>query len=147
MHQKQEEEIKQSAYEMSLFGEQQQQNEIHKKFIKAPFSTALMNFSKIPGKVKDFFHQGPDSYPKNESDIEFYNQLFVNMEPSNIHTKTNDGFEMVIQSAQLGPKPVVNRCNPVVSILKDPEGRILNVDELKISIFKGVFPYHQSICL
>jgi len=130
---------KQSAYEMSLFGVQQA-DPLH-KFTKAPVSTTLLNFSKMTSKVRDLFLQGnaAGDSQKVEHDAELCNALIKSIETQNIHTKTNDGFEMVIQSAQLGPKPVVLRCAPINrdAIHYDREGRVVNEKELKKMVFKG----------
>lgn len=126
---------------MSLFGVQQA--DPLQKFTKAPVSTALLNFSKMTSKVRDLFLQGnaTGDSQKVDHDAELCSALIRSIETQNIHTKTNDGFEMVIQSAQLGPKPDVHRCAPINrdAIHYDKEGRIVNEIELKKLVFKGVW--------
>lgn len=84
-------------------------------------------------------HVSPNfNIPMNHASTEeeMSNGLMDSLTSENIHSTLNDGYEMVTK-VDLGPMPVVERGTAVRQIKYDPDGRVLNVDELKKSIFRG----------
>ncbi len=80
------------------------------------------------GKRFEFNHEGDDM-----------SELLDSMNSENIHISINDGFEMVTK-VDLGPMPLVAREMSVCksNIRYDKEGRVVDFEDLKQRIFKGV---------
>ena len=65
--------------------------------------------------------------------------MLDSMTSDNIHSTNNDGYEMVMK-VDLGPMPTVTRgpCVDAAHFQLDKDGRVMDVDKLKASIFRGV---------
>ncbi len=80
------------------------------------------------GKKLEFNHEGDE-----------VSELLDSMNSENIHISINDGFEMVTK-VDLGPMPLVARGMSVSksNIRYDKDGRVVDFEDIKQRIFKGV---------
>uniref|UniRef100_A0A4W3GEL4 TBC1 domain family member 15 n=1 Tax=Callorhinchus milii TaxID=7868 RepID=A0A4W3GEL4_CALMI len=107
------------------------------KFKKDPYVTTLGSFSKVTNYILDAFRSPdvmPQQRPASEMDI---NESIPGLE---INHQEEPGFE-VITRIDIGERPDIQRGEPVSaekwSMNMNPEGKILNPDNLKKIIFKG----------
>ncbi|KAM4573036.1 TBC1 domain family member 15 isoform 2-T2 [Odontesthes bonariensis] len=108
------------------------------KFKRDPYVTTLGGFSKVTNYIFDAL-RGPEEQHQRPPDevADLLGEIIPGLE---INQQEEPGFE-VITRTDLGPRPQVSRGEPLSAEgwtkHQDPEGRMMNVAELKHTIFKG----------
>nr|XP_002123783.3 TBC1 domain family member 15 [Ciona intestinalis] len=140
--------LTQSFDELNLFGENGQQTSSQRRgFLETPISSAYSGLSKVTNYIQDFLNPAEVHYqtrPKHERATLVPDEATEAVGSSRIQIKqeedTAGGFEM-ITCADLGPRSEPTRSLPINEEFwnnhKDEEGRIIDVDEVKRSIFRG----------
>ncbi|EHB12386.1 TBC1 domain family member 15 [Heterocephalus glaber] len=109
------------------------------KIKKDPYTATMVGFSKVTNYIFDSLRgSDPSAHQRPPSEMaDFLSDAIPGLK---INQQEEPGFE-VITRIDLGERPVVQRREPV-SLEEwtkniDPEGRILNVDNMKQMIFRG----------
>ncbi|XP_068168679.1 TBC1 domain family member 15 [Antennarius striatus] len=108
------------------------------KLRKDPYVATLGGFSKVTNYIYDAFRGSEEQHQRPPEEVaDLLGEVIPGLE---INQQEEPGFE-VITKIDLGPRPQVTRSDPLSvddwTKHQDPEGRMINIPDLKQAIFKG----------
>uniref|UniRef100_A0A7N8WRJ8 TBC1 domain family member 15 n=1 Tax=Mastacembelus armatus TaxID=205130 RepID=A0A7N8WRJ8_9TELE len=108
------------------------------KFRKDPYVTTLGGFSKVTNYLFDALRGAEEQHQRPPEEVaDLLGEVIPGLE---INQQEEPGFE-VITRIDLGTRPQVTRREPLSvedwAKYQDPEGRMINISQLKQAIFKG----------